>query len=525
MTSVRERIFQVFRAHGLTVIFGNPGSTELPLLENFHGDFSYILGLQEASVVAMAVGYAFQSDNAAMVNLHTAAGVGNAMGAIVTAWHAQAPLIITAGQQDRRQIWTEPFLWGRQTEFVKPYVKWSVEPHRSIDIPQAIERAYHVAMSEPKGPVFVSIPMDGLEDECPEVETRKVSYRTAPNPAAILEIANALSKASRIALIAGEQVDATGSMADLVKLAELLKCHVFLPPIAYRWSFPSRHELFRGSLPAAMGAISQALSPYDTVLVVGSTVFLYYPYIPGPVIKEGTRVFQITNDPQMASRAATGTSAVGDVALALKQLLPLVRQREGGASSSLHPAPSRENRSSMPPTSEYVEQLLAEAIPSSAIIFHEAPISEIHLRLNIVQSKSHFITASGGLGFGMPAAVGAAIAQTKRPVVAIVGDGSAQYSIQALWSAANYHAAVTFIVLNNTEYAILKAFGMSLREEGLPGLEVPGIDFEGLAKGYGVGFQRIHDPDQIVPGVREAIQSQKPSLIEIPIDRKVQPLF
>ncbi len=504
------------------MIFGNPGSTELPLLENFHGDFSYILGLQEASVLAMAVGYSFQSDNAAVVNLHTAAGVGNAMGAIVTAWHAQAPLIITAGQQDRRQILAEPFLWGRQVDFVKPYVKWSVEPHRSVDVPQAIERAFHVAMSEPKGPVFVSIPMDGLEDECPPVEVRMISYKTAPDPVAIKEIADALTNANRIALIAGEQVDASGSMSDLVKLAELLKSDVFLPPIPYRWSFPSRHELFRGSLPAAMKPISDRLSPYDVVLAIGTSVFLYYPYVPGLAIKEGTHLFQITNDPEMASRAVTGTSAVGDVSLALKQLIPLVKLREAIPRQNV----LREKaKPSVPPTSEYVEQMLALAIPSDAVIFHEAPTSERYSRLDISRPKSHFITASGGLGFAMPAAVGASLAQTERPVVAIVGDGAAQYSIQSLWSAARYNAPVTFIVLNNSEYAILKSFGMFLHEEGLPGLDVPGIDFEGLAKGYGVGFQKILDPDQIVPQVKEVIQSGKSSLIEIPIDRHVNPLL
>jgi len=525
MTSVRERIFQVFRAHELSVIFGNPGSTELPMLQDFHGDYSYILGLQEASVVAMGVGYSFQKENAAVVNLHTAAGTGNAMGAIVTASHAQAPLIVTAGQQDRRQIWTEPFLWGKQVDFVRPYVKWSIEPHRSVDVPQAIERAYHVAMSEPKGPVFVSIPMDGMEDECPPVETRRISYKIAPDPSALLEISSAISKAKRIALIAGEQVDGTNSMDEMVKLAEKLKCPVFLPPIAYRWSFPSRHELFRGHLPAAMKPISDLLSPFDLVLVFGTSVFLYYPYVPGPLIADGTQVFQITNDPSMASRAVTGTSIIADVSLALKQLIPLVKQRENDGGLPPRRSSSREMRSSVPPSSEYVEHILGNAISSNAIVFHEAPTSERFSQFNIVQPRSHFVTASGGLGFAMPAAVGAAIAQAERPVVSIVGDGSAQYSIQSMWSAAQYQAAVTFIVLNNEEYAILKSFGMMLHEEGLPGLDVPGIGFEGLAKGYGVGFKKIIDPDQIEPVVREAILSGKPSLIEIPIDKHVTALL
>jgi benzoylformate decarboxylase len=524
LTTVRERIFQILRAHDLFTIFGNPGSTELPMLESFHGDFSYILGLQEASVVAMAVGFAFQKDNAAVVNLHTAAGVGNAMGSIVNAWHAQAPLIITAGQQDRRQLFVEPFLWGKQVDFVKPYVKWSIEPHRSIDVPLAIERAYHLAMAEPKGPVFVSIPMDGMEDECPPVEIRKLSYRTAPDPAAIQEMAEALAKARRIALIAGEQVDASDGMADLVRLAELLRAHVYLPPIPYRWSFPSTHELFHGRLPAGMRPISDRLAPYNVVLVIGSTVFPYYPYVPGPIIGEDTKLFQITNDPQAASRSATGMSIIGDAALALKQLVPLIKQKEV-QEVTFRQRDITPEKPSIPPTSRYVELKLAEAIPDTAVVFHEAPISERYSRINVSLPKSHFKAGNGGLGFAMAGAVGAAIAQTQRPVVAIVGDGSAHYCIQALWTAAHYQAAVTFIVLNNEEYAILKSFGMFLHEEGLPGLEVPGVDFEGLAKGYGVGFKRILDPDQIAATVRDAIQSGKPSLIEIPIDKHVAPLM
>jgi benzoylformate decarboxylase len=521
LASVRERIFEVLRAHGLSVIFGNPGSTEQPLLESFPRDFSYILGLHEGSAVGMAIGYSFLSDKPSLVNLHTAAGTGNAMGAIVTAWHAQAPLIITSGQQDRRMIRTEPLLWGKQQEFVKPYVKWSIEPHRSVDVPEAIERSYHVAMTEPKGPVFASIPMDGLEDECPGVEIRNVSHRTAPDPETMEEIAQALSKANKIALIAGEQVDASDSTADLVKLAELLRSHVFLPPFAYRWSFPTHHELFGGHLPPAIKPISDMLAPYDTVLIVGSSVFLYYPYVPGPVIQKGTRVFQMTNDSMMASRAVTGTSVIGNISLGIKQLLNQVKQREG-------PPPTHKTSQairSIPPSAEFARQRLAEAIPSNAIIFDDGTQQVAPMGARLAESKCHFETASGGLGFAMPAAVGAAIAQTERPVICIEGDGSAQYAIQSLWSATKYHAIVTFIILNNKEYGILKSFGMFLNEEGLPGMDIPGIDFEGLANGYGVDFKRIIDPDQITPIVRSAIQSHKSSLIEIPIDPTITPLF
>ena len=490
MATVREQIFQVLRNHGLNTIFGNPGSTELPFLQNFPMDFSYILGLHEGSVVAMAVGFAFMQDKPAVVNLHTTAGVGNAMGAIVTAWHAQAPIMITAGQQDRRQIFTEPLLWGRQVDFVKPYVKWSIEPHRSIDIPNAIERAYHVANTDPKGPVFVSIPMDGLEDECPPVEMRTVTYRTAPDPNAIAEVVKIISQTKKIALVAGEQIDAAGANSDMVKLAERLNAPVYLSPISRRSSFPSDHRLYRGRLPPGIKPLSDALSPFDTVLVIGSSVFMYYPYIPGDIIREGTRVLQITNDPQEASRAVTGTSVIGNVAIALRQLLELVEPREASQQTKHRVHPKVE--SSIPPKAEFVLQELAEAIPANAIIFQEAPSSQPSFRqLHFNEPKSYFSTASGGLGFAMPAAVGAALAQVARQVVCIVGEGSAQYCIQSLWSAVKYGANVTFIVLNNEEYAILKSFGKFLQEEEIPGLDVTGIDFEGLAKGYGINFKRI----------------------------------
>jgi benzoylformate decarboxylase len=524
MTSVRERIFEVLRAHGMTTMFGNPGSTELPFLQNYPEDFEYVLGLQEASVVALAVGYAFLKEEAALVNLHTTAGTGNAMGAIVTAWHAQAPIVITAGQQDRRQIRAEPFLWGRQADFVKPYVKWSIEPHLATDIPGALERAYHVAMSEPRGPVFVSIPMDGMDDECPAVEIRKVSHRAAPDPEAIREFAKILSAGKEIALIAGEEIDAAGATSAVVELAERLQAPVYLSPLSHTWGFPTRHELFRGELPAAMAPLAEKLSAFDTVLVVGSTVFNYYPYIPGPVVKLGTKALQITNDPNVASRSLTGLSIVGNIQLTVKELLKFVERRSSSKTGESS-RPVRKVDASIPPSSEYVQLRLAEAIPSNAIVFNEAPTSERFFQAALTLPHSHYQTASGGLGFAMPAAVGAALAQNDRPVVCITGDGSAQYSIQALWTAARRSARVTFIVMNNGEYAILKAFGMLLHSEKVPGLDVPGIDFEGLAKGYGVDFRKITKPEEIAEQVRDAISSNKPNLIDLPIDPKVGPLL
>jgi benzoylformate decarboxylase len=551
MPTVKDRIFDVLRAHGSKAMFGNPGSTELPILNDFPQDFSYFLGLQEASVVAMATGYALLRDNASISNLHTTAGTGNAMGAIVTAMHAQAPLIITAGQQDRRMIRSEPFLWGKQVEFVKPYVKWSVEPHRSVDVPEAIERAYHISMTEPRGPVFVSIPMDGLDEECAPVEIRHVSYRVSPDREEIVEVASLLSRGSNVALLVGEEVDASGAMNEAVELAERLEADVFLSPLCHRWGFPSRHPLFRGRLPPAMGLLSSRLEAYDTVLVVGAPVFLYYPYVPGKVIKEKTQVIQLTCDASAASRALTGLSVLGNVKLGLELLLKEIaslaqpksekpRRTKPASSSDLSlgsklvedEGKDSSTVASRLPDARAVHEQLARSLSDDVVIFEEDPSSEVYFRGKITRHKSHFTTASGGLGFAMPAAVGAALALDeegegkRRPVICIVGEGSAQYSIQALWSARQYKARVTFIVFNNSEYAILKSFGMLLGVKNVPGLDIPGIDFEGLARGYGVGYTKVETAEELAKIVKDEISSQRgPSLLEIAVSKEVLPLL
>ncbi len=525
-TTVRESIFDLLRQHDLKAIFGNPGSTEIPMLQNYPMDFQYFMGLHEGTVISMAAGYALVTDRPAVVNLHTAVGVGNAMGAIVNAWHMHAPLIITAGQQDRRLLRSEPFLSGRLTELVQPYVKWSVEPHRAVDVPEAIERGFHISMSEPRGPVFISICMDGFDEVCPKIFSRKISYRTPPDPDAIQEIAHTLDLSKRIAIIAGEQIDAEGATPDVVKLAEKLNAGVYLPPLTYRWSFPSNHDLFRGRLPAAMRPIGEVLSPYDTVLVIGTNVFHYYPYVPGPIVREGTRVLQLTNDSNMASRAVIGDSVIGNVSLGVKELLRYI-----GSDEHLSPPPrpgtEQEIHASSPPKAEYVNQQLSIAFPPDVMIFDEAPSSsgDFVRQARVSEPKSYFLPASGSLGFAMPAAVGAALAQPGRPVVCIIGDGAAQFSIQSLWSAAKYDAPVTFIILNNGEYGILKSLTQLMNIQGLPDLNIPNINFEALSNGYGVEYRRVTEPDKLVGVVQEAISSLKPNVLEIPTDPEVGSLL
>jgi len=323
MPTVRDVTFDLLRALGLTTVFGNPGSTELPFLKDFPDDFRYILGLQESTVMGMADGYAQARGQAALVNLHTSAGLGNAMGGVVTAYHNRAPLVITAGQQDRRHLALEPLLAGRLVELARPYVKWSHEPARAQDVPAAIARAYYTAMQAPMGPVFLSIPMDDWDAEAEPYDSRarRVVNRTVPDAVTLTEAAVALRDSRRPAIVAGAGVDRAGAWDTVVALAERARAAVWADPIGPRAGFPQDHPLFRGHLAPAQAPLAHQLADYDLVLVLGAPVFLYYPYAPGPVVAQGTRVIQVTDNPDEAARAATGLSLVGDIALAAQGIL------------------------------------------------------------------------------------------------------------------------------------------------------------------------------------------------------------
>src|SRR5919202_3560656 len=320
MSTVREVTYELRRSFGMTRVFGNPGSTELAFLKGFPEDFTYILGLHESVVVGMADGYAQGTGRSAFVNLPTAAGLGHAAAAIMTAHSNRTPLVITAGQQDRRQLAHGPFLSGRLVEMALPYVKWSHQPDRAEDVPTAIERAYHTSMQAPQGPVFVSVPMNDWEAVAEPHEAREIDYRMAPDPEGLDKAARILESSRRPAIVAGAGVDRAGAWYDTVTLAEKLNAAVWTDPMHPRAGFPQDHHLFQGPLPLAQAPIADQLSEYDVVLVLGAPVFRYFPYVPGPPVKRGTQVVHVTDNPEEASRAATGLGIMGDVALAIRQL-------------------------------------------------------------------------------------------------------------------------------------------------------------------------------------------------------------
>jgi benzoylformate decarboxylase len=503
-------------------MFGNPGSTELPMLAGWPDDFTYVLGLQEAVVVGMADGYAQASGRPTLVNLHTAPGVGNAMGAIFNAQANHSPLVITAGQQVRPAITMQANLTNRDaSRMVHPLVKWSYEPPRAEDVPHALARAVHLATLPPKGPTFVSVPMDDWEveldnDYAGAAIERRTTGRAAADPEAIADLARRLEAASNPVLVAGPDVDASGGWDAAVALAERQRLPVFAIPApgGGRLGFPEGHPSFRGVLPPAIGPISETLAGRDLVLVVGASVFAYYPYIPGPLLPDGAELVAITSDPDEAARAPMGDTIVADVRLTLERLVDAVSESDRDPGDSLpEPVAGPEQD---PITGTAAMHALAGAFPDDGIVVLEAPSATLALRnqLRVSRPRSYYFCAGGGLGYGLSAAVGIQLAEPDRPVVCVVGEGSVQYAVTAFWSAVASDAPVTFLVLRNDEYAILKWFSDIEGVSGAPGLDLPGLDTAAIATGYGIGSVRVQSADELREALARAIAAGRPELVE-----------
>jgi benzoylformate decarboxylase len=523
MATVRDSTYELLREHGITTIFGNPGSTELPMLADFPGDFRYVLGLQEAVVVGMADGFAQASGKPAFVNLHTAPGVGNAMGAIFNAQANHSPLVITAGNQARSLITLQANLTNRDAiRLPHPLVKWSYEPPRAEDVPHAIARAIHAASLPPKGPAFVSIPMDDWHaevdsDAVEHVIRRSVDGLAGPAEGVISDLAVRLEEARNPVLVVGPDVDASGAWELAVDIAEKQRLPVWASPApgGGRIGFPESHPNFRGVLPPAIGPLAEALTGHDLVLVVGASVFAYYPNLPGKLLPDGAELVAITSDPDEAQRAPMGDAIVADVRLALSALFEDLGESDRSAPTPA--APPAEPEESDPVSASAIAQALADVWPEEGIAVVEAPSATLAIRnrLRLSVPGSWYFGAGGGLGFGLSAAVGVQLAQPSRPVVCVVGEGSVQYAVQAFWTAAAYDVPLTVLVLRNEEYAILKWFAGLEQVTGAPGLDLPKLESAQLAAAYGVNARQTVGVDETREALREAISSGKPELVEV----------
>jgi benzoylformate decarboxylase len=524
--TVKDATLGLLRGFGVRKVFGNPGSTELPFLSDWPDDIDYVLGLQEASVIGMADGYAQATRNAGFVNLHSAAGLGNALGNIYTAHRNQTPLVITAGQQARSILPLQPFLYAeRAAEFPRPYVKFSVEPARAEDVPAAIARAYYVAMQPPCGPTFVSVPIDDWAHQTQPVPVRDITRELGPDPDAIRGLAEALSASKHPAFVVGPAVDRAQAVDLMVRVAERSNAAVWTSPFSARCSFPERHPRFAGFLQASPAQLSEALRGHDLVVVIGAPVFTFHVEGHAAIFDGATSLFQITDDPTAAAVSPRGTSIIATMKPALAALLELLPETKRAMPPArvLPATPSAAD----PIPVEFLMHTLSAAMPENAMLVEEAPSHRpaMHRFLPMRGQDSFYTMASGGLGYSLPAAVGMALGRPRIRTVCLIGDGSAMYSIQALWTAAQRKLPLTVVVINNSGYGAMRSFSQVMQVRNVPGLELPGIDFVLLAQGLGCDAMRVSKSSELKSALKRGLAHDGVSLIEVMVDFAVPLLY
>jgi benzoylformate decarboxylase len=489
--SVRQTVHQLLQHQGMTTIFGNPGSNELPFLADLPSDVRYVLGLHEGAVVSMADGYAQATGRPVLVNLHAASGSGNGMGALTNAVAARTPLVVMAGQQVRSAIGLEANLANVDaTALMRPLVGFATEPAAARDVPRAVAQAVFEARLQ-RRPTYVSVPYDDWDVEAGD-EARHVLQRDVRRAGTLDDeqgrwLVEQVRSAQRPALVLGGDVDTQGLFAKAVDLAERLGSPVWAAPSQFRLPFPNRHPLFRGVLPAGISAVSDALAGHDLVLVVGAPVFRYHEHQPGPFLPDGARLVQVTDDAAAAARAPMGEALVADPASAI-ELLTKTLDHPAGTSFEPTPPPAPRTGDGARLHPEEVFAALRDTQPhdTSYVVESTSTNASWWRQMDLRHPGSYYFPAAGGLGYGLPASVGVALGQPSRPVVGVIGDGSANYGITALWTAAQHRVPLTVVLLRNGTYGALRWFGDLLGVPDAPGLDVPGLDFTRIAEGYGV---------------------------------------
>ena len=523
--TVRDASFDVLRERGLTTIFGNPGSTEIPFLTDLPPDLRFVLALHEASVVGLATGWALARNEPAFALLHTTAGLGNAVGALATARVNRAPLVVLVGQQDRRHLALEPFLAGRLEGLAGDYPVRVDLPLLAQDVPGALDRAWHEAKTG-RGPALVIVPMDDWAQPAGDRERaspgRFVSASAAADDA-VAELDALLQGSRSPAIVAGAGAADDETWSALSALAERLGSPVWQEAFGARPGFPQDHPLFAGFLPADRAGLRQALAGRDFVLAVGAPVFRQYAFAPGLLVEDNTKIAVVTDDPAEAHRSPAILAVLAHPASICARLAGRLAEREAP------PAPlyGRPEALAPPPPGErlragHVLSLLAERLPADAVLVEEAPSNrpELHGRIPARNPLGFVSAAMGGLGFALPGATGLRMALPDRPVVAVVGDGSALYTIQALWSAAHYGAGVLFVVLANRGYAVMDLLA---NEHGGEGPWPPfDIEIAELARTLGTEARRIEEYDELVSALDELVPDlparTNPFVLEIVVE-------
>lgn len=542
-------LLEVLRSEGVRYIFGNPGTTELPLMDALieAPDISYILALQEASVVAMADGYAQAAGRPGFVNLHTAGGLGHGYGNLLNASITGTPLVVTAGQQDSRHTITDPLLFGDLVRIARPAVKWAQEIQHADQIPVLVRRAFHDCSAPPTGPVFLALPMDVMEEMTSASIAETWTIDRAAVAGSLERLAEYLAAVApgKLAIVAGDEISASNAAAETVRLAEMFGAPVYGSSWPLHIPYPTSHPLWAGNLPPKAREIAQIFRAYDAVFALGGKSLITLLYTEGSAVPDGCELFHLSADARNLGRTyATKLAMVGDIKSSLTALLPLLAQRLARQTEAYaglcktarrahktrraHLAVAAETAFDAPVIAPLVAaREIARAIGPDIAIIDEAPATALHLRgfLNSNSTRQYSFSRGGALGWGMPAAVGHSLGIDRAPVVSIVGDGAALYSPQALWTAARENLPVTFVVVNNREYNILKDFMKaqphyaSVRANRLIAMDLvrPAIDFLALAGAMGVPARRIDRARDIALAIETGIASHTANLIEISV--------
>ncbi len=545
---------------GVKYIFGNPGTTEMPLNDALVTDrrLTYLLGLQEVPVMAMADGYAMASRSLGVVNLHISCGLGNAMGMLYNAYREGTPLLVTAGQQDRRLMFEEPILYGQMVEVTRPWTKWSCEVNRVQDVPTAVRRAAQAALTPPTGPVFLSLPIDvqmELAEGLDMSPIRLPDVRVRPPQDAVRRAAELLAGAKNPAILAGSRVTERDAIQVLVQVAERLGAPVITESGTThgRLAFPSDHPLNAGGLPLWSPEVRERLKEYDVLLVVGMDLLRQYIYFePSRAIPEHIKLVHLDEDPwQIGKNYAVEVGVLGDTTMSLAELAEhLVDQSTVESRANVAARTQQHVTRHQDARAALVEQIeshrdirplsplglmgaLAKVLPPDVAVVEEAvtTTNTTFERLGALKNTTGYFGHRGwALGWGLGVSIGVKLAWPERPVLALLGEGAAAYGVQGLWSAARYNVPVVFVICNNAQYQILKLCGRSLNldqaaREQFEGVDLvgPEIDYLSLAKGFGVEAHRVTEPDELADRVAAGLRGNKPLLLDVPISRTLQP--
>ncbi len=538
-TTGRRAFIELLLDEGVSHLFGNPGTTELAIMEAVpqYPQLKFVLGLQEAVVVAMADGFARASGRLAAANVHVMPGLGNAMGALYNAKFSGSPLILTAGQQEQGHGLLEPMLYEPLVPVAQPLVKWAIEVTRAADLPRIIHRAAKIALTPPTGPVFLSLPGDVL-DETLELEmgrSVRVDAAARPGDEALGQIANMLATAQRPAILAGQELAQHDAFAEAAQCAELLGAAVYGSSIPYSAPFPTEHAAYMGALTRQQKQVRATLEAHDLLLVLGADLLRMSVYSPVEPLPPELKVIHISERAhELGKNYRTDLAVQADVKQTLRALLPLLKIDRATAARRLGELRARNwsaqrdkaridamlAAETKPIDPQYLALRFTEALPRDAVVVDEGLVSSYSLPkfLAMRGPRDYYGLASGGLGFAVPGAVGISLALPGRPIAAIVGDGAAMYSIQGLWTAAHLGLPITYVIANNRGYRIIKERLVSFRKsDQFTGMDIrePELDFVALARSMGLAARRVAEPHDIAPALREAFASGKPNLLDV----------